>query len=269
MRLPSLVARQCAGQWRRAQWGAADCATVTAITVEGGPGPNVIDASGVLTDDFTSLTTITLHGGGGNDLITGTQTVDTLVGDAGNDHLAGGKGNDQMNGGLGADELIWRNGDGSDTLEGDAGSDTVHVIGAAERADAFVVAANGDRVAFTRTNLVPFTLDIGTTEKILVYRGELTDTVQISRLATTQFVVDGVELPVADLEAEPTPMVIVGAGALTNTIEAYRLLLGGENNGGEPSIERLHRWRFVARHRVRSKIRIIPTDAVGRRVPQR
>jgi len=100
MRLPSLVARQCAGQWRRAQWGAADCATVTAITVEGGPGPNVIDASGVLTDDFTSLTTITLHGGGGNDLITGTQTVDTLVGDAGNDHLAGGKGKDQRTVGL-------------------------------------------------------------------------------------------------------------------------------------------------------------------------
>jgi len=214
--------------------GAADCATVTAITVEGGPGPNVIDASGVLTDDFTSLTTITLRGGGGNDLITGTQTVDTLVGDAGNDHLAGGKGKDQMHGGLGADELIWRNGDGSDTLDGDAGSDTVQVIGAAERADAFVVAANGDRVAFTRTNLVPFTLDIGTTEKILVYRGELTDTVQISRLPATQVVVDGVQLPVADLEAEPTPMVIVGAGALTNTIEAYRLLLGGENNGGEP-----------------------------------
>ncbi len=214
--------------------GAADCAVITAITVEGGPGPNVIDASGVLTDDFTSLSTITLRGGGGNDLITGTTVIDTLVGDAGDDHLAGGKGNDQMNGGPGTDHLIWRNGDGSDTLEGDTGADTVHVIGAAERADAFVVAPNGDRVAFTRTNLVPFTLDIGTTEKVLVYRGELNDTVHISRLPTTQVVVAGVELPVADPEAEPTPMVIVGAGALTNTIEAYRLLLGGENNGGEP-----------------------------------
>jgi len=109
--------------------GAVDCATVTTITVEGGPGPNVIDASGVLTDDFTSLATITLRGGSGNDVITGTKIIDTLGGGAGNDSLAGGKGDDQMNGGPGADELIWRNGDNSDTMEGDAGYDTVHVIG--------------------------------------------------------------------------------------------------------------------------------------------
>lgn len=213
---------------------AIDCAAVTELQVAGGPGPNRIDASGVLTDDFTTLSTITLHGGGGNDLITGTTAIDTLTGGPGNDTLAAGKGADQMAGGPGADELIWRNGDGSDLMEGDDGHDTVHVIGAADKGDAFVVAPNGERVAFTRTNLIPFALDIGTTETVLVYRGDLTDTVQVSRLPATQVIVDGVETPAATSTGQATPMVLVGAGAITNTVEAYRLLLGGANNGGEP-----------------------------------
>lgn len=214
--------------------GTVDCAGVTALTVEGGPGPNIIDASGVITDEFTSLTEITLSGGGGNDVITGTHMIDTLDGGAGDDTLAGVKGDDQMRGGPGVDELIWRNGDSSDTMEGNEGYDTVHVIGARDRADAFAVAPNGERVAFTRTNLVPFTLDIGTTEQVLIYRGDLTDTVQVSRLPATQVLVDGVEPPTVAATTQPTPMIIVGAGAITNTLEAYRLLLGGENNGGEP-----------------------------------
>lgn len=214
--------------------GAIDCAAVTALQVEGGPGPNRIDASGVLTDDFTTLITITLHGGGGNDLITGTNTIDLLTGGPGNDTLSAGKGADQIAGSAGADELIWRNGDGSDLMDGDEGHDTVHVIGAADKGDDFVVAPNGERVAFTRTNLIPFTLDIGTTETVLVYRGDLTDTVQISRLPATQVIVDGVEPPAAPSTGQTPPMVLVGAGAITNTVEAYRLLLGGANNGGEP-----------------------------------
>jgi hypothetical protein len=208
------------------------CADVTTLTITGGPGPNTIDASGVLTEDFTSLTTVVLRGGGGNDTITGTIWVDEMEGGPGNDILAGVKANDQMHGGPGADELIWRNGDGSDRMEGDDGYDRVHVIGAAGRGDAFSVAQVGERVVFSRTNLGLFTLDIGGTEQLQIYRGDPEDTVQVQVLTATNVLIDAVQ-PISTPVA-PQPLVITGAGAITNTVEAYRLLLGGENNGGEP-----------------------------------
>ncbi|RIK38124.1 MAG: hypothetical protein DCC55_22140 [Chloroflexi bacterium] len=214
--------------------GDAECASVATLAVTGGPGPNRIDASGVLTDEFTSLTTVTLSGGAGDDLITGTVLVDTLDGGPGNDTLIGGKGNDNMDGGPGDDVLIWRNGDNSDIMEGGDGYDVVHVLSAEGRGDAFEVAQQGERVIFTRTNLIPFTLDIGDVELVQIYHGDPDDTVAVQVLTATQVVIDPV-LPIAPRVATaPEPMVITGAGDITNTVQAYQLLLGGQNNGGEP-----------------------------------
>ncbi|HXF64074.1 MAG TPA: hypothetical protein VNK95_20780, partial [Caldilineaceae bacterium] len=212
---------------------AADCASLAAMTVEGGPGGNVIDASGVLTEDFTGLTAVTLSGNGGNDVITGTVLVDTLNGGAGNVTLVGGKGDDLFNGGPGADELIWNNGDNSDTMEGDDGDDVVRVRGAAGRGDAFAVAPVGERTAFTRTNLISFTLDIGSVERLVVEQGEPEDSVQVTPLAEMAVTVEATA-PTAGEPAPTAPMVIVAAGDISNTVAAYRLLLGGQDNGGEP-----------------------------------
>ena len=47
-------------------------------------------------------------------------------------------------------------------------SDTVQVNGSTAAADIFVVAANGTRLRFDRTNLGLFSLDIGTVETLIV-----------------------------------------------------------------------------------------------------
>ena len=64
--------------------------------------------------------------------------------------------------------MVWNNGDGSDVMEGAIGSDTVEVNGSTTDGDNFLTVPNGARVRFDRVNLVPFTLDIGTTENLEV-----------------------------------------------------------------------------------------------------
>lgn len=214
--------------------GDAECAEVVALEVTGGPGPNRIDASGVFTDDFTSLTTVTLSGGAGDDIIIGTVLADTIYGGPGNDTLIGGKGDDILDGGPGDDLFIWRNGDNSDLIEGGDGYNVVHVIGAEGRGDAFEVAQVGERILFTRTNLGRFTLDMGDVQLLQIYHGDPDDTVFVQVLTATQVVIDPV-LPIPPRVATaPQPMVITGAGEITDTVQAYQLLLGGQNNGGEP-----------------------------------
>jgi Ca2+-binding RTX toxin-like protein len=124
-------------------------------------------------DDTIAITTpniaagSTLAGGDGDDLITGNNAVENLRGGDGDDRLVAARGGDDVEGGNGNDTLVWNNGDGSDTMDGDGGGgDTVEVNGAATQGDAFTINPNGARVDFDRTNLVPFSLDIGTTERM-------------------------------------------------------------------------------------------------------
>ena len=70
-----------------------------------------------------------------------------------------------MNGEDGDDLLIWNNGDGSDRMEGGAGTDVAQDNGA-PAGDQFVVTANNGRVSAVRTNLGLFFLDIGTSETL-------------------------------------------------------------------------------------------------------
>lgn len=107
-----------------------------------------------------SLASVTVDGGDGDDLITGTTLADALRGGAGDDRVVGRPGDDDMDGGAGNDVLVWNNGDNSDAMDGDGGNDEIEVNGAATVGDAFTVAPNGQRVRFDRTNLVPFTLDV-------------------------------------------------------------------------------------------------------------
>jgi Ca2+-binding RTX toxin-like protein len=111
---------------------------------------------------------VTLNGGDGNDALTGTDGNDTLNGGGNEDTIVGFKGNDAMNGDDGNDTLVWNNGDGSDKFEGGAGADTAVDNGANTGNDHFIVGANGARITATRDNLVPFFLDIGTTEALQV-----------------------------------------------------------------------------------------------------
>jgi Ca2+-binding RTX toxin-like protein len=124
-------------------------------------------------DGVGALTLLTVDGGAGADTVNGSDGADLILGGEGNDILNGGsgddrivgdRGNDTMNGGAGDDTLVWNNGDGTDVINGDAGRDDVEVNGAPTAGDVFTVQPNGARIKFDRTNLVPFSLDIGSSE---------------------------------------------------------------------------------------------------------
>jgi Ca2+-binding RTX toxin-like protein len=106
----------------------------------------------------------TVNGSDGADLILGGEANDVLSGGGGDDRIAGDRGNDTMNGGTGDDTLVWNNGDNTDVVNGDDGRDDVEVNGAPAAGDLFTVQPNGTRIKFDRPNLVPFSIDIGSSE---------------------------------------------------------------------------------------------------------
>jgi Ca2+-binding RTX toxin-like protein len=117
-----------------------------------------------------------LTGGAGGDLLFGQGDNDTLLGKGGADFLFGGAGDDVLTGGdaddhvfgeSGNDRMIWNPGDDTDLFEGGSGTDTAEVNGG-NGAEVFTVTANGARVRFDRLDPAPFSLDIGTTENLVV-----------------------------------------------------------------------------------------------------
>jgi Ca2+-binding RTX toxin-like protein len=118
----------------------------------------------------------TLTGGSGNDQLFGQAGNDTLLGKGGFDFLFGGDDNDTLTGGdvddqvfgqNGNDRMIWNPGDDTDLNEGGAGNDTVEVNGG-NGSEVFTATANGTRVRFDRLDPAPFSIDIGTSEKLVL-----------------------------------------------------------------------------------------------------
>jgi Ca2+-binding RTX toxin-like protein len=128
------------------------------VVVNGGDGN---DSLAVLAKN-SEIVTAALNGGSGDDVLTGSDTGDSLEGGDGNDRLVGAKGTDDMSGGTGNDTLVWNNGDGSDSIDGGAGNDATEVNGNPTLGDVFTLEPNAGRIRFQRTNLVPFTLDAST-----------------------------------------------------------------------------------------------------------
>jgi Ca2+-binding RTX toxin-like protein len=118
----------------------------------------------------------TLIGGSGNDALHGQNGDDTLVGGGGDDFLLGQSGDDVLLGGDGVDQMFggagddfaagqvgddvaflgegddtfgWLPGEGSDTVEGEGGFDTMAFIGS-DGDEVFEATANGSRLRFTR-----------------------------------------------------------------------------------------------------------------------
>jgi Ca2+-binding RTX toxin-like protein len=108
-----------------------------------------------------------LFGQAGNDTLLGRGGNDLLFGGAGNDVLTGGDADDQVFGEADNDRIIWNPGDDTDLNEGGAGIDTVEVNGG-NGAETFTTTANGTRVRFDRIMPAPFSLDIGTSENLVV-----------------------------------------------------------------------------------------------------
>ena len=141
--------------------------TITLSEVNGAlPRANLFGGAG---DDV-------LTGGSGNDQLFGQAGNDTLLGKGGFDLLFGGSENDTLTGGdaddqafgeAGDDRMIWNPGDDTDLNEGGAGVDTVEVNGG-NGAEQFTTTANGTRVRFDRVTPAPFSIDIGTSEKLIL-----------------------------------------------------------------------------------------------------
>ena len=161
--------------------GTATVANTSIIEVAGDAGDDIItldEANGALpaAELFGGLGNDTLTGGSGGDQLSGEGGNDTLFGRGGTDVLFGGDGNDTMSGGDGDDQLfgeagndrmIWNPGDDTDLFEGGDDIDTAEVNGG-NGAEVFTASANGTRVRFDRVNPAPFSLDIGTTESLVV-----------------------------------------------------------------------------------------------------
>ena len=161
--------------------GTPTVANTSRISVFGLGGNDVI----TLNENNGALPVAELSGGEGNDVLTGGSAADllfgqgdndTLLGNGGSDQLFGGGGNDVATGGDGDDQafgqggddrMVWNPGDDTDLNEGAGGIDTVEVNGG-NGAEEFTTTANGTRVRFDRVNPAPFSLDIGTSEKLTV-----------------------------------------------------------------------------------------------------
>src|SRR3954471_9088251 len=159
--------------------GTPTVANTTLIQVFGLGGNDVL----ALSELNGALPKANLFGGAGNDVLTGGSGTDQLFGQAGNDTLlgkggndllfggadndtlTGGDGDDQAFGEAGNDRMIWNPGDDTDLNEGGADVDTTEVNGG-NGAEAFTATANGTRVRFDRTTPAPFSIDMGTTEKL-------------------------------------------------------------------------------------------------------
>lgn len=142
-------------------------ASSAALTIHGGGGDDTI------TGPTVDSGPLTVFGDDGDDILTGGRNGDTLHGGADDDRIIGFRGQDTMNGDAGNDTLIWNNGDGTDTMNGGGGNDEIEVNGADSPNDVFRIKAGNDAadptsVRFDRTNFGLFGLNISASERMTV-----------------------------------------------------------------------------------------------------
>ena len=111
-------------------------AALDRLTINALGGDDVIDASGLSADGIG----LTINGGLGDDV---------MVGSEGDDLINGGDGDDTALMGGGDDTFVWNPGDDNDTIEGQAGTDTM-LFNGANAAESIDIFANGGRALFTR-----------------------------------------------------------------------------------------------------------------------
>src|SRR5262249_10486652 len=89
------------------------------------------------------------------------------------------------------DTLVWNNGDGSDVINGGEGQDDVEVNGSPAAGDVFSIQPNGGRIKFDRTNLVPFSLDIGSGETPPPHRPRGDDPITVGEVGALSVTASG------------------------------------------------------------------------------
>jgi hypothetical protein len=151
-------------------------ATVSAI-------PVVSITNTVPTNDRLLVNTL-----GGNDILDASDLAGGLI----KLTVNGGTGNDILTGSQGFDDFLWTPGDGSDAIDGSAGGDRI-VVDGSDAADKFTLSANGTRARIT-SDVDGGTVDVGRVETIVVNPLGGADTITVNDLTGTAVTRVGVNL---------------------------------------------------------------------------
>lgn len=196
---------------------------------------DVIDATSLEADGIQ----LVMNGGLGADLFLGSE---------GDDLVVGGDGNDTALLGPGRDTYVWNPGDDNDSVEGQAGFDTLLFNGAnvAENID---ISANGGRVRFTR-NIANVVMDLNDVEAIDFNALGGADSIVVGDLAATD--TTSVDLNLAGNggagDAQPDNVVVTGtsnndavvvSGSVATGVRVVGLPAQISVTGSEPANDRL------------------------------
>jgi Ca2+-binding RTX toxin-like protein len=175
------------------------------LTLNGQSGDDVIDASSL----EAGAVQLTINGGLGADL---------LLGSEGNDLINGGDGNDVALMGAGDDTFTWNPGDDNDTLEGQAGFDTMLFNGSnvGENID---ISAAGARVRFFR-DIANVTMDSNDLEHIVFNALGGADRIVVNDLSGTD--ATAVDINLGGGDAQPDTV----TGIATNANDVIQLFGG-------------------------------------------
>jgi Ca2+-binding RTX toxin-like protein len=167
------------------------------LTLNAGGGDDVVDATSLEADGIQ----LTINGGLG---------ADVLFGSEGNDLINGGDGNDTVLMGGGDDTFVWNPGDDNDTLEGQAGTDSLLFNGAniTEKID---ITAIGGRIRFFR-DVASVTMDLNDTEVITFNALGGADAIVVNDLSGTDVVAINLNLALVagSGDAQPDTVRVVG-----------------------------------------------------------
>jgi Ca2+-binding RTX toxin-like protein len=215
---------------------------ISSVTVNGFGGDDVITTGGVVTP-------LILDGGDGDDRIVGGFGADLLRGGAGNDTLRGGASPDTVFLGEGDDTFLWSPGDSSDVVEGEAGSDAL-IFSTSGANDTIDLHANGSRVSVFR-NIASTTTDLDGIERIDVHTLNGSDIVVVNPLTGTSAARVNVDLGAflggSIGDTQPDTVVVNGApGSHTIEVQAEGNAVTAVGLGatvsvvnGEPAIDRM------------------------------
>ena len=149
------------------------------LVVRGFGGDDTIAA----TNGIAGLTALTIEGDSGNDTLRGGDGDDTLIGGPGDDFVDGNRGTDLALLGSGNDTFQWDPGDGSDTVEGQAGKDTM-VFNGSNAGEQIDLSANGNRLRLFR-NVANVTMDTDGVETVEVNALGGADAITVNDLSGT------------------------------------------------------------------------------------
>ena len=168
---------------------------------------------------------LTIDGGAGNDTLFGSPGADALLGWDGNDLVEGERGDDVALLGAGDDVFGWDPGHGSDTVDGQAGTDALD-FGGSNAAENVNLAADGSRVRFFRdVGLV--SMDLNAVERVDFRALGGADTVTVNDLTGTGLTTVDLDLGRGGTGDGAADTVIVNGTAGDDSVQVAGSATGG------------------------------------------